>query len=141
MTGLLGPALRAEFLSVDGVKVRPLLLPFANVGRWYRNADAKPERNSKAFSYAIWFVAADMAEFTHMTTEVKRDRAANKELTALMLQSIDLVKIGDEQQERAHSLNGASTSSTGRFKVTFRTRNKQPAGGVFGLRTKLADNE
>jgi hypothetical protein len=26
-------------------------------------------------------------------------------------------------------------------KVTFRTRNKQPAGGVFGLRTKLADNE
>ncbi|HEY3333270.1 MAG TPA: beta-L-arabinofuranosidase domain-containing protein [Capsulimonadaceae bacterium] len=53
--GMLGPALRADFLTRNEELIRPLLVPFANVGRWYSDEDNKPEINSRAYSYAVWF--------------------------------------------------------------------------------------
>ena len=107
MAGVMGPGLRTEFESVQGVKVRPLLVPFANVGRWYRDPASKPDRNSKAYSYAVWLPAADSKEFAAMA----RNEAAN----ALAFRSIDLVKIGDEAQESEHKLAGKETSTAGSF--------------------------
>jgi DUF1680 family protein len=50
----LGPFCEASVKLVSGPVVKATLVPFANVGRWYRDAELKPERNSRAFSYAIW---------------------------------------------------------------------------------------
>ena len=59
--GLLGPAYRAELTTRDGALVEPLLVPFANVGVWYKDPDKKPDRNSTAYSYAVWLRAAGSA--------------------------------------------------------------------------------
>jgi len=29
-------------------------VPFCNIGRWYREGEPKPDKKSKAFSYAVW---------------------------------------------------------------------------------------
>ncbi len=50
----LGPGCRADLLSTKGQQVRPVLVPFANVGCWYRPGEPLPDRESKAFSYAVW---------------------------------------------------------------------------------------
>ncbi len=30
------------------------VFPFANIGKWYKDAADKPAPDAKAFSYAIW---------------------------------------------------------------------------------------
>jgi hypothetical protein len=39
---------------VDGPVAKATMVPFANIGRWYRDGEPKPDRHSRAFSYAIW---------------------------------------------------------------------------------------
>jgi DUF1680 family protein len=50
----LGPFCEVSVKLVSGPVVKATLVPFTNVGRWYRDAESKPERNSRAYSYAIW---------------------------------------------------------------------------------------
>ena len=64
--GLLGPAYRAALTAGDGAVVEPLLVPFANVGVWYKDPAKKPDRNSAAYSYAVWLLAAESATFKQM---------------------------------------------------------------------------
>ena len=60
---LLGPAYRAELTTSGGTVVEPLLVPFANVGVWYKDPGQKPDRNSATYSYAVWLYAAETATF------------------------------------------------------------------------------
>jgi hypothetical protein len=39
------------------------MLHFANVGYWYQEGQAKPARDSQAFSYAIWLFDKDHPRF------------------------------------------------------------------------------
>jgi DUF1680 family protein len=50
----LGPFCEVSVRLVRGPVVKATLVPFANVGRWYRDPESKPERSSRAYSYAIW---------------------------------------------------------------------------------------
>jgi DUF1680 family protein len=50
----LGPALETELIGPDGKPFKALMLPFANVGRWYADENNRPEKNSKTFTYATW---------------------------------------------------------------------------------------
>ena len=101
--GLLGPAYRAALTTGDGAVVEPLLVPFANVGVWYKDPAKKPDRNSAAYSYAVWLLAAESATFKQMAE-------AQKSLAEALRNAIDLVRIGDGASEKAHKLQGESSA-------------------------------
>jgi DUF1680 family protein len=50
----LGPFYEVDVRLADNRTTKAILAPFANIGRWYREGEAKPEHGSKAFSYAVW---------------------------------------------------------------------------------------
>ena len=99
--GLLGPAYRAELTASDGTVVEPLLVPFANVGVWYKDPAKKPERNSATYSYAVWLYAAETSAFKQMAEE-------QKVMAEALRNAIDLVRIGDAASEKAHQVQGES---------------------------------
>jgi hypothetical protein len=123
--GLLGPALLARVRLVTGESVAATFLPFANIGKWYRDGEPKPERGRRAFSYAVWLQDAASPEFAAAIQE----REAFRELVR---NSIDVVVIGDEASEKAHVLRGNGGSGP------FRGRNYRHAGGGwFSWRLKV----
>jgi hypothetical protein len=101
--GLLGPALRAKLTTSTGRVVEPLLVPFANVGKWYKDPAAKPDRNAAAYSYAVWLFDADAADFRALA-------ARDQELAKALRNAIDLVRIGNNESEQAHKLQGESNA-------------------------------
>jgi len=50
---LLGPAFSLPAMVNDS-KTDVLMLPFANVGKWYKNPEEKGDKNAARYSYAIW---------------------------------------------------------------------------------------
>ncbi len=40
--------------TYKGNAVELILTPFANIGQWWRNGEAKPQPWADAFSYGIW---------------------------------------------------------------------------------------
>jgi DUF1680 family protein len=50
---MLGPVYEAKALYQNR-ETTVLLTPFANIGQWYRPGFDKPDKNKKAYSYAIW---------------------------------------------------------------------------------------
>ncbi|WP_340110935.1 beta-L-arabinofuranosidase domain-containing protein [Maribellus mangrovi] len=50
---MLGPVYLAS-ASLGDTKVKVNLVPFANIGQWYREGQTKPDKYSNAFSYGIW---------------------------------------------------------------------------------------
>ena len=54
----LGPFYEVDVRLTDSRTTRAIMAPFANIGRWYREGEPKPQRGSKAFSYAVWLQAA-----------------------------------------------------------------------------------
>src|SRR5262249_20374820 len=62
----LGPFCEVSMKLVSGPVVQATLAPFANVGRWYRDAGSKPGRNSRAYSYAIWLQDSAGPGFTEL---------------------------------------------------------------------------
>ena len=52
---ILGPGYELQLLpSYHGRKISIPVYPFANIGKWYRDAAHKPDSNAAAWSYAIW---------------------------------------------------------------------------------------
>jgi len=64
---MLGPAYEIQLKTVTGEQVKTLAVPFTNVGLWYRFGEVKPEKNSKAYSYAIWLQDSESADFKLLT--------------------------------------------------------------------------
>jgi hypothetical protein len=50
----LGPFYRTSVTLPGGTRASATFVPFANMGRWYRDDAPKPEPKSKAYSYAVW---------------------------------------------------------------------------------------
>jgi DUF1680 family protein len=53
-----GPFYEVPLSANAGVKMKGVMVPFCNIGRWYREGEPKPEKKSKAFSYAVWLKEA-----------------------------------------------------------------------------------
>jgi len=51
---ILGPGYEIQLLLANGAKVDIPVYPFANIGKWYRDPDHKPDPNAAAWTYAIW---------------------------------------------------------------------------------------
>lgn len=54
-----GPIFRSK-ANYMGCETDITLTPFANIGQWYRPGEQKPNKYSKAFSYAIWLYPTPM---------------------------------------------------------------------------------
>ena len=52
--GTLGFAYEVEMVVSEGRKVKALMLPFANLGKWYRNEDDMKDRHARLFPYCVW---------------------------------------------------------------------------------------
>ena len=51
---MLGPGYRVPVQLGNGRRTSLPVYPFANIGVWYKDANAKPDQNSDTYSYAIW---------------------------------------------------------------------------------------
>ena len=55
---ILGPGYELQLLpSLHGAKITIPVYPWANIGKWYRDPEHKPDSNAAAWSYAIWLKA------------------------------------------------------------------------------------
>lgn len=52
--GVLGPAYSVTVVLLNGKRAQVEALPFANVGRWYSDAEQKPDLDESRYSYAVW---------------------------------------------------------------------------------------
>jgi sialate O-acetylesterase len=55
---ILGPGYEVPLRLADGRFVAIPVYPFANIGKWYRDAAHKPDSNTAAWGYAIWLKGA-----------------------------------------------------------------------------------
>jgi DUF1680 family protein len=51
---ILGPGYIAPVQLAGGKRTEIILYPFANIGKWYKDKNNKPHKDSAAYSYAIW---------------------------------------------------------------------------------------
>ncbi len=65
--GTLGPACEVNVKLADGRATKAMMLPFTNIGRWYREGEPKPDKNSRAFSYAVWLQDAASRAFADVS--------------------------------------------------------------------------
>jgi hypothetical protein len=93
-------------LPADAPPHRVTFVPFSNIGRWYREGIAKPDRNSDAFSYAVWLYDEKSRPFIAYAAERAKVREFGKG-------AIDYVIPGDFS-EAAHGL-AVDRSNTGPF--------------------------
>jgi hypothetical protein len=54
-----GPFYEVALRGSNRAQVKGVMVPFCNVGRWYREGEPKPDKKSKAFSYAVWLKDAE----------------------------------------------------------------------------------
>ena len=99
----LGPGIEVPVTLTSGQPARLLMLPFANVGQWYRDRQSLPPRQDPAFSYAVWLPDVDSAAFQNAC----RQSAEMEELKRI---AVDFVMIGERGSETAHGLKGEGSS-------------------------------
>ncbi len=61
--GTLGPFCEVTVKRLDGSTARAVMVPFAMIGRWYRDGEPKPDRQSRRFSYAVWLPDSASPDF------------------------------------------------------------------------------
>lgn len=101
--GALGPFYEADVKLISGQQARARFVPFSNIGRWYRDGEKKPERHSRAFSYAVWLQDSASPAFAQAAEDQRR-------LQDLARTSVDFVLMGDGKSEREHKLKGNSNA-------------------------------
>jgi hypothetical protein len=124
----LGPFLSSDVALPDGKTGAATFVPFANIGRWYRDDAPKPEWHSRAYSYGVWLFGADSAT-------LQRKRVEQKLIAALLTNSVDFVLPGDTDSERAHKIKGTNS-----HKGIFQDRAWRDAtdGGFFQYSVKVS---
>jgi len=58
---ILGPGYEVPIVLADGKQASIPVYPFANIGKWYRDAAHKPDSNAAAWGYAIWLKGTGQA--------------------------------------------------------------------------------
>lgn len=96
---LVGPIFEADFVDASDEKVRVPLVPFTNIGQWYRPNAPKPDKHAAAQSYAIWFLDAQAPAFQKL-------RQDSVELREAIARSLDYIQIGDPASEADHGVHG-----------------------------------
>jgi hypothetical protein len=94
-----GPVYEAEFVGANGKPLRVPMVPFTNIGQWYRPGAPKPDKNAAAFSYAIWFLDPQSPIFQekiHQADQLRQRFAG----------SVDYILIGDPASEAEHQASG-----------------------------------
>lgn len=110
----MGPGLLTRLNTPDGEKAEVLMLPFTNIGRWYRDeAEKNRVRNSNAYPYAVWLKDVNSEDFQKAVA-----------LSEQLRNAIDYIIIGNVQSEQDHEVDGGST---GMFNG--RTYRHAPGGG------------
>ncbi len=99
---LIGPTYEAGFVTSSGKPVRVRMVPFTNIGHWYRKDQPMPDRHASAYSYAIWMQSDQSPVF------LERVHAAQAQQQQLD-NAIDYVLIGDHDSEASHNVQGGST--------------------------------
>jgi hypothetical protein len=102
--GVFGHAYTVEAQTVSGRRVKPVLIPFTNIGRWYREDQPRPGRDQAAYSYAIWLLSLNAPEFQERARQLSRQQS---QLNGV----IDFVTIGDPASEGARRVQGGLTAS------------------------------
>ncbi|HVS96571.1 MAG TPA: beta-L-arabinofuranosidase domain-containing protein [Puia sp.] len=59
---ILGPGYEVPIVLADGRADSIAIFPFANIGKWYRDAAHKPDSNAAAWRYAVWLKGVDASE-------------------------------------------------------------------------------
>lgn len=101
---LVGPVFEAEFVTAGGKAIRVPMVPFTNIGQWYRPDSAKPDVNSAAYSYAIWFLDQNSPVF-------RAKMQQSEEVRESQAKSVDYVIIGDADSENSHQVRGGNLGS------------------------------
>tara|TARA_Y100001933_G_scaffold249523_2_gene284613 strand:- start:14 stop:967 length:954 start_codon:yes stop_codon:yes gene_type:complete len=100
--GVVGPAFEIPCVTLEGEEVEMTMLPFTNIGQWYRPGEARPDRHAGTYSYAIWLQSADSPVFAERARLVQeRERR--------LADAVDYIEIGNPDSERAHVVQGGST--------------------------------
>ncbi|HEV9035328.1 MAG TPA: beta-L-arabinofuranosidase domain-containing protein [Puia sp.] len=58
---ILGPGYEVRLILADGSETSIPVYPFANIGKWYRDAAHKPDSNAAVWKYAVWLKGSDAA--------------------------------------------------------------------------------
>lgn len=98
---IVGPACEAEFITTSGKSIRVPMVPFTNIGQWFRPGQPKPDRNSAAFSYAVWFQGKDAPIFQ------ERIKKTAQRLTQFD-NAVDFIEVGNPESEQSHQTNGGN---------------------------------
>ena len=97
--GTVGPAYEVKFATASGDRCAATMLPFTNIGRWYRADRPKPDRNAAASSYAIWFQSQDSPAFQERAKlAAERERA--------LANAVDCIEPGNPESEQSHKVAG-----------------------------------
>ena len=68
----MGPFFEVPVQRVDGSKAKAPIVPFCNIGRWYKDEQEKTRGvDPQGYSYAIWLQDASAAEFTESVQVVQ----------------------------------------------------------------------
>jgi DUF1680 family protein len=70
--GMLGPSCEVTVKLVSDLAVRVIMVPFANIGRWYRDDASRPQRDSQVFTYAVWLQDSAGPGFAQFVRERRR---------------------------------------------------------------------
>jgi Beta-L-arabinofuranosidase, GH127 len=123
--GIVGPAYEASFVTATGTPVRTLMVPFTNIGRWYREGQPKPNPQDATYSYAIWMQGSDSPAF-----EARKQIAAKEK--EKFAKAVDYILIGDEASETGHQVQagivGVHREQTYRHGNDFSYTLKMPPG-------------
>ena len=101
---ILGPACEAEFITTSGTSIRVPMVPFTNIGQWFRPGQPKPDRNSSAFSYAVWFLEKNAPVFQDRIKQTAQHHAQ-------FANAVDFIEIGNPESEQAHHVSGGIVGS------------------------------
>lgn len=101
---VVGPVYEAEFVTGSGQTVAVPMVPFTNIGQWYRPGEARPDRNAAAYSYAVWFVDQEAPVFKEKLQE-------SEKLKELRANSVDYIFVGNAQSEGDHQVSGGTVGA------------------------------
>ena len=114
---ILGPGYEVPILLPDGHIDSIPVYPFANIGKWYRDAAHKPDSNAATWSYAIWLKGIDASSAGLSLPHIFGDN--------MVLQRDVPVPVwgdanaGDQITVRfAHQTKSATADSEGHWRVT-----------------------
>lgn len=99
---IFGPTYTALCQTTSGQMARAVIIPFTDIGRWYRSDRPRPGAQAAAYSYAVWLLATNAPEFQ------ERVRLAAEHGLALE-KAVDVVVVGDVASEAAHQVHGGNT--------------------------------